>query len=71
MKQTTRGVDLLSLLCHTSKDLLKEMIGKSHKAMEDFSKNPMKTLECKTETLDKIDTCMSLNNFCPVCVHAY
>lgn len=60
IKQTVRGVDLLASLCHnyhTSEDRLKEMMGKSHKAIEEFfSKKAVWASECKTETLDKIDT---------------
>uniref|UniRef100_A0ACD5WYE8 Uncharacterized protein n=2 Tax=Avena sativa TaxID=4498 RepID=A0ACD5WYE8_AVESA len=60
IKQTVRGVDLLASLCHnyhTSEDRLKEMMGKSHKAIEEFfSKKAVRASECKTETLDKIDT---------------
>ncbi|CAM0873627.1 unnamed protein product [Alopecurus aequalis] len=60
IKQTTRGVDLLASLCHnyhTSEDRLKEMMGKFHKAIEEFfSKKAVRASECKTETLVKIDT---------------
>jgi retinoblastoma-like protein 1 len=53
-------VDLIVSLCHnyhTSEDCLKEMMSKSHKAIEDFfSIKALSALECKTETLDKIDT---------------
>jgi len=60
IKQTVRGVDLLASLCHnyhTSEDRLKEMMGKFHKAIEEFfSKKAVKASECKTETLVKIDT---------------
>jgi retinoblastoma-like protein 1 len=67
-----RGVDLLASLCHnyhTSEDRLKEMMGKSHKAIEEFfSKKAVWASECKTETLDKIDTGMTLNNFSLTCM---
>ncbi|XP_010237681.1 retinoblastoma-related protein 2 isoform X2 [Brachypodium distachyon] len=60
IKQTERGVDLLASLCHnyhTSEDRLKEMMGKSHQAIEEyFSMKPLTASECKAETLDKIDT---------------
>lgn len=60
IKQTEKGVDLIASLCHnyhTSEDRLKEMMSKSHKAIEDFfSIKALSALECKTETLDKIDT---------------
>ncbi|KAM0856752.1 hypothetical protein ACQ4PT_048910 [Festuca glaucescens] len=60
IKQTVRGVDLLASLCHnyhTSEERLKEMMGKSHKAIEEFfSKKAVLASDCKTETLDKIDT---------------
>lgn len=61
-----RGVDLLASLCHnyhTSEDRLKEMMGKFHKAIEEFfSTKAVKASECKTETLDKIDTGMTSYN---------
>ena len=70
-----RGVDLLASLCHnyhTSEDRLKEMMVKFHKAMEEFfSKKAVRASECKTETLVKIDTGMTLNNLSLVCMHAY
>ncbi|EMS60091.1 Retinoblastoma-related protein 1 [Triticum urartu] len=63
VKQTVRGVDLLASLCHnyhTSEDRLREMMGKFHKAIEEFfSMKAVRASECKTETLDKIDTGMA------------
>ncbi|KAK3120382.1 hypothetical protein QOZ80_9AG0686630 [Eleusine coracana subsp. coracana] len=60
IKQTEKGVDLLASLCHnyhTSEDCLKEMMSKTHKAIEDFfSIKALSALECKTENLDKLDT---------------
>ncbi|TVU24646.1 hypothetical protein EJB05_27095 [Eragrostis curvula] len=60
IKQTEKGVDLIASLCHnyhTSEDRLREMMSKSHKAIEDFfGIKALSALECKTETLDKIDT---------------
>ena len=40
VKQTEKGVDLIASLCHnyhTSEECLKEMMDKSHKAIEDVS----------------------------------
>uniref|UniRef100_A0A0A9A5C4 RRB1 n=1 Tax=Arundo donax TaxID=35708 RepID=A0A0A9A5C4_ARUDO len=60
IKSTEKGVDLIASLCHnyhTSEDRLKEMMGRSHKAIEDFfSMKSISASECKTKTLDKIDT---------------
>ncbi|KAJ1275719.1 hypothetical protein BS78_05G157600 [Paspalum vaginatum] len=60
IKQTEKGVDLIASLCHnyhTSEERLKEMMGKSHKAIEDFfGTKGLSASECKTESLDKIDT---------------
>ncbi|XP_044981404.1 retinoblastoma-related protein 2-like isoform X3 [Hordeum vulgare subsp. vulgare] len=60
IKQTVRGVDLLASLCHnyhTSENRLKEMMGKFHKAIEEFfSTKAVRASECKTETSGKIDT---------------
>ncbi|GJN25460.1 hypothetical protein PR202_gb13289 [Eleusine coracana subsp. coracana] len=62
VKQTEKGVDLLASLCHnyhTSEDCLKEMMSKTHKAIEDFfSIKALSALEFKTENLDKLDTGM-------------
>ena len=55
-------MDLIASLCHnyrTSEECLKEMMDKSHKAIEDvFSTKALSASECKTENFDKIDTCM-------------
>ncbi|AQK57623.1 retinoblastoma-related protein 2 [Zea mays] len=60
IKQTEKGVDLIASLCHnyhTSEECLKEMMDKSHKAIEEvFSMKALSASECKTENLDKIDT---------------
>ncbi|XP_062183024.1 retinoblastoma-related protein 1-like [Phragmites australis] len=60
IKRTEKGVDLIASLCHnyhTSEDRLKDMMGKSHKAIEDFfSMKAISASECKIENLDKIDT---------------
>jgi hypothetical protein len=62
VKQTEKGVDLIASLCHnyhTSEECLKEMMDKSHKAIEEvFSMKALSASECKTENLDKIDTGM-------------
>ncbi|OEL31361.1 Retinoblastoma-related protein 1 [Dichanthelium oligosanthes] len=62
IKQTEKGVDIIASLCHnyhTSEERLKEMMGKSHKAIEDFfGMEAICALKCKTENLDKIDTGM-------------
>ncbi|PWZ27747.1 hypothetical protein Zm00014a_043021 [Zea mays] len=62
IKQTEKGVDLIASLCHnyhTSEECLKEMMDKSHKAIEEvFSMKALSASECKTENLDKIDTGM-------------
>lgn len=64
-------MDLIASLCHnyhTSEDRLKEMMSKTHKAIEDFfSIKALSALECKTENLDKIDTGMGLSSL-DVCV---
>ncbi|XP_066337130.1 retinoblastoma-related protein 1-like isoform X3 [Miscanthus floridulus] len=60
IKQTEKGVDLIASLCHNyhaSEERLKEMMDKSHKAIEDvFGMKALSASECKTENLDKIDT---------------
>ncbi|XP_066339583.1 retinoblastoma-related protein 1-like isoform X2 [Miscanthus floridulus] len=60
IKQTEKGVDLIASLCHNyhaSEERLKEMMDKSHKAIEDvFGMIALSASECKTENLDKIDT---------------
>ena len=62
VKQTEKGVDLIASLCHNyhaSEERLKEMMDKSHKAIEDvFGMKALNASECKTENLDKIDTGM-------------
>ncbi|KXG26019.1 hypothetical protein SORBI_3006G042100 [Sorghum bicolor] len=53
-------MDLIASLCHNyhaSEERLKEMMDKSHKAIEDvFGMKALSASECKTENLDKIDT---------------
>ncbi|KAL6890246.1 hypothetical protein ACP4OV_009009 [Aristida adscensionis] len=60
IKETEKGVDLIASLCHnyhTAEDRLREMMAKSHKAIEDFfGKEALSASECKTDNLDKIDT---------------
>nr|AAF97520.1 retinoblastoma related protein RBR1 [Zea mays] len=60
IKQTEKGVDLIASLCHnyhTSEERLKEMLHKSHNAIEDiFHMKALSASECKPENLDKIDT---------------
>jgi retinoblastoma-like protein 1 len=55
-------VDLIASLCHnyhTSEERLKEMLHKSHNAIEDiFHMKALSASECKPENLDKIDTGM-------------
>ena len=55
-------MDLIASLCHNyhaSEERLKEMMDKSHKAIEDvFGMKALSASECKTENLDKIDTGM-------------
>jgi hypothetical protein len=62
VKQTEKGVDIIASLCHnyhTSEKRLKEMMGKSHEAIEDFfGMKALSASKCKTENLDKIDTGM-------------
>jgi retinoblastoma-like protein 1 len=68
-------VDLIVSLCHnyhTSEDCLKEMMSKSHKAIEDFfSIKALSALECKTETLDKIDTGTGPSSLACMCMHLF
>ncbi|CAO2144326.1 unnamed protein product [Urochloa humidicola] len=60
IKQTEKGVDIVASLCHnyhTSEERLKEMMSKSHKAIEEFfGMKALNASNCKTENLDKIDT---------------
>ena len=66
-------MDLIASLschnCHTSEKRLKEMMDKSHKAIEDvFSTKALSASECKTENFDKIDTCMEHLSKCFLCL---
>ncbi|KXG21077.1 hypothetical protein SORBI_3009G010600 [Sorghum bicolor] len=60
IKQTEKGMDLIASLCHNyhaSEERLKEMMDKSHKAIEDvFGMKALSASECKTENLDMIGT---------------
>ncbi|KAF8694203.1 hypothetical protein HU200_038330 [Digitaria exilis] len=60
IKQTEKGVDIIASLCdtyQTSEELVKEMMGKFHVAIEDFfGMKALSASKCKTENLDKIDT---------------
>lgn len=71
-------MDLIASLCHnyhTSEQRLKEMMAKSHKAIEDvFSMKALSASEYKTENLDKIDTgmepfstCLCMQTSCGLC----
>jgi retinoblastoma-like protein 1 len=62
VKQNEKGMDLIASLCHNyhaSEECVKEMMDKSHKAIEDiFGTKALSASEGKTENLDKIDTGM-------------
>jgi len=73
VKQSEEGVDIIASLCHnyhTSEEHLKEIMDKSHRAIEDFfGVKALSASKCKTENLDKIDTGTEPSSL--ACVYAY
>lgn len=66
-------MDIIASLCdtyQTSEELVKEMMGKFHVAIEDFfGMKALSASKCKTENLDKIDTGMEPSSLAYVCIH--
>lgn len=66
-------MDIIASLCHTyqtSEELLKEMMGKFHMAIEDFfGMKALSASKCKTENLDNIDAGMEPSSLACVCMH--